>query len=318
MKEIGGYFEVEYSNIEVGIHNNAIKLVSGRQCLEYILVTRKYSKVYLPYYLCDVILNQLSAHNVAYEYYNINADMEIISMPELTDGEALLYINYWGIKNDYVCALSRKTSQLIIDNSQALFAAPVPGIDTFYSLRKFVGAADGGLLYCSHNPGIILEESDSSHRITHLYARKNKDAAAGYVAFLEGEKEFMTLKMCKMPRSTESFIKTYDFEKNKAIRDRNFLFLHYHLGAINNLKIDALATCGPISYPFVCTDKKLKQVLIDNKIYVATNWHNIIDSEVSSFEYHLSFHILPLPIDHRYEITDLVRIIDIIKEFYAN
>ena len=38
MKEIGGYFELEYANIKLNIHANAIKLNTARNCLDYILL----------------------------------------------------------------------------------------------------------------------------------------------------------------------------------------------------------------------------------------------------------------------------------------
>ena len=314
MKEIGGYFEVEYSNIELGIHSNAIKLITGRQCLEYILLSKKYTRVYLPYYLCDVVLAQLTVNNIAYAFYNINDKLEIKAIPQLQNNEALLYINYFGIKNDYALQLAGKVSNLIIDNSQALFAPPVQGIDTFYSLRKFAGTADGGFLYCEEDPSIVLTESDSSDRVTHLFKRKNKSAAEGYKDFQESETKLIGMPLGKMSKSTEAFVKTYDFSKNKIARERNFLFLHHHLQSINRLKIDTTGICGPLCYPLLCENAAtLKQKLIANKVFVATYWPNIIDSPASAYEYSLSESILALPIDHRYEPKVLQVIIDLIK-----
>ena len=55
MMSIGGYFELE---IREGkhFHQGAIKLSTARQCFEYILKARRYTKVYIPYYTCDVII----------------------------------------------------------------------------------------------------------------------------------------------------------------------------------------------------------------------------------------------------------------------
>jgi hypothetical protein len=46
MKSIGGFFSLELSHSTWGErYPKAIKLNSGRSCLEYILIARKYKKV---------------------------------------------------------------------------------------------------------------------------------------------------------------------------------------------------------------------------------------------------------------------------------
>ena len=55
MKEIGGYFEIEFPDVHSGIHEKAIKLNTARNCFEYILQANRYSKVYVPYFTCDVV-----------------------------------------------------------------------------------------------------------------------------------------------------------------------------------------------------------------------------------------------------------------------
>ena len=68
MMSIGGYFELEIREGE-HFHQGAIKLSTARQCFEYILKARRYTKVYIPYYTCDVIIEPLMKLNVKYEYY---------------------------------------------------------------------------------------------------------------------------------------------------------------------------------------------------------------------------------------------------------
>ena len=54
-KAIGGYFELELP-LKEEFHKDALRLNSGKNCLEYILRARQYKKVYIPYYTCDVVL----------------------------------------------------------------------------------------------------------------------------------------------------------------------------------------------------------------------------------------------------------------------
>ena len=48
MDAIGGYFSLELPQREE-YHKHAIRLNTGRNCLEYILRAREYKKAYLPY-----------------------------------------------------------------------------------------------------------------------------------------------------------------------------------------------------------------------------------------------------------------------------
>lgn len=56
---IGGYFSFELNSIYEK-YSNAVKLNAGRYALEYILRARKYKKVYIPYYICDSVMQPIN------------------------------------------------------------------------------------------------------------------------------------------------------------------------------------------------------------------------------------------------------------------
>ncbi len=72
---IGGYFDFE---LPVGqpYHPDALCLNTGRNALEYILRARNYTKIYIPYFTCEVLLEPLRNLNLAYEFYHINENLE--------------------------------------------------------------------------------------------------------------------------------------------------------------------------------------------------------------------------------------------------
>ena len=155
MKPIGGYFSLELSRGE-SYHQGAIDLNTGRNCLEYILKCRGYRKVYIPYYTCDVVLEPFKKLGVPYEYYHVNIHLEIRDEVVLKEGEALLYTNYYGLKQRYTEKLAQHYgNRLIVDNTQAFYANSIKGIDTFYTCRKFFGVTDGAILYTDK---ILTEE----------------------------------------------------------------------------------------------------------------------------------------------------------------
>ena len=118
---IGGYFELELQQGE-HYHKDAILLNTARNCFEYILLARKYNKVYIPYYTCEVMLQPLKRQGIAYEFYSINEELEPVETKYLLPDEAFLYTNYFGIKQ---CCVEKLAiiygSQLIVDNAQAFF-----------------------------------------------------------------------------------------------------------------------------------------------------------------------------------------------------
>ncbi len=312
MKEIGGYFELEYTNITVNnLHNTALRLNSGRNCLAYILQSRGYKKVHLPYYTCDVVTEQLIRYKIDFAFYHINENLEPLALPQLHANEAFLYVNYFGIMGHYVNLLAHTGLNLIIDNSQALFQEPVATADTFYSLRKFAGVTDGAFLYCN-GPAIQLNYSTQYPGGDHLLTRKNFGARAGFDQFKANEAAFSDLKMGKMSPATEAFVSSFDFEKARLARERNFMYLHSRLGSLNTLPIpDNKDLCGPLCYPFLVASNDLRKQLIEKNVFIPTLWPGLsVDND--SYEAYLVQYLLPLPIDQRYDLNDMQRIIGII------
>ena len=147
MKPVGGYFELELRKGE-HYHKKALRLNTARNCFEYVLRSRGWKKVYIPYYTCEVMLEPIKKMGINHEFYHINEFFEPVSFPKLAETEAFLYTNYFGLKQSCVELLAKQFgNHLIVDNAQAFFAEPIEGIDTFYSARKFFGVADGAYLY---------------------------------------------------------------------------------------------------------------------------------------------------------------------------
>ena len=77
MKPIGGFFELEsYHGKEY--YPELIKLNTARNCFEYILRAKRYKKVYLPRYTCDVMLEPINKLGIGYEFYSINESFDPI------------------------------------------------------------------------------------------------------------------------------------------------------------------------------------------------------------------------------------------------
>ena len=67
-------------------------------------------------------------------------------------------------------------------------------------------------------------------------------------------------------------------------------------------------------YPFLAPIKELREKVIENKVFVARYWPNVLDwTTEKEMEYILAYQMQPLPIDQRYGNEEMQRIIDLVK-----
>jgi len=313
MNSIGGYFELELNNYGTLYHNEAVALNSGRNALEYILLANNhYKKIFIPYYTCDVILQPIRRLRLNFAYYELEQDLTP-RIKNLGKNEVLLYINYFGILYKKIENLLKIYQNVIIDNSQAFFAKPFKNIPTFYSPRKFFGLPDGGFAYVHRNINVKLERDKSIDRFRHLLERIENGPEQGFNFFKTNEKNFDNLPLRKMSVITEKLMLNINYKQVLQIRNENFLYLHKYLEKSNELTpiIENEKINGPMVYPFLKSGNgELKKKLIENKIYVATYWPNVLKSvSKNKLEYYLAKNIIPFPVDQRYTKKDMEKIL---------
>jgi hypothetical protein len=308
-KAIGGYFELELNDFGSIFHDDAVALNTGRNALEYILIQRKYKRLYIPYYTCDVILQPLIRQGVEYVFYHIDDSFIPIDIAPKND-EAILFVNYYGIMSRQVKYLSEIYTNLIIDNSQAFYEKPIQDIDTFYSPRKFFGLPDGGFAYCKSNTPLKLDRDSSSCSMSHLLTRIENGAEAGYTQFKANDKNLDDRPLMCMSQVTEKLMRNISFESIRHKRRANFKDMHACLYEENELTplIDRSIYEAPMIYPFLKKNNlKKRKNLIGNKIYTATYWPNVKTWLKTSIylETYLVDNLIALPIDQRYDRTEI-------------
>lgn len=314
MNSIGGYFYLELRDNSL-YHNDAINLNSARNCLEYILLSKNYKHIYIPYYTCDSILEPIIKHNISYHYYNIDINLEPKKLPLLKNDECFLYTNYFGIKDCYTQHLYEiYGNNLIIDNAQSFYSKPIKGVDTIYSPRKFFGVSDGGYLYCDKKLKTNFEQDISYNRFSHLIKRIELGANAAFSDFRENDESLSNQPIKEMSKLTKKILASVDYEFIREKRIENFTFLHNNLKLINKLQVGDINDFKcPLVYPLLTDNVYLKRKLIENKIYVATYWPNVLEwCKKDDFEYYITNQLIALPIDQRYGINEMKKILEII------
>ena len=320
MEAIGGYFEL--ANVEQGVfpHAGGILLNTGRNALEYILRSiGEVRRVFLPYYTCSAVLSPLEKLSVPRTFYHIDNKLEIAEDITPEKGEFVIANNYFGIKDAYIEKLADQWGDhLIVDNSQAWLSKPIPGIKSFYSPRKFVGVADGGVAYLGDSaplrPDIEERECTEKHD-SHLYLRKTAGAEAGFDDFRKNEKILSELPLRLMSEKTKAQLANIDYERLVVRRRDNFRLLSEALAPKNKLVLPAPDSyvCPMVMPLMVENSETLRQRLLENKIFVARYWPDVQRLEGFETEYGLACGIIPLPCDQRYGRKEMERILNVVN-----
>lgn len=309
---VGGFFELEIPSTNSFYHPNAYAYTSGRACLGVILESMKPKKIYLPYYSCDAILQPLKTHNIAYEYYRLDGKLEFdLSIAPRSD-ELLLYINYFGVKTNFVKVLSKRYgSQLIIDNTQAFFEIPDDSDKywSFNSARKFFGVPDGAYLYAA-GPVPSATGRNAEVNYAHLVERLTGNQTKAYELFLESEIN-VTDHPYQMSILSERLLGGIDYRSVKRCRRDNFAFFHRHLADLNRFPFFYNDESTPICYPLLLDFVIDKRQLHEQNIYIPTYWPNITSDFVVEREF--AQRMLPLPIDHRYNQDACRHLLEVLK-----
>lgn len=312
MRSLGGYLELQLSKGNE-YYPLLLKLNAGRYALEYILRIKCYTLIYLPYFTCEVILDPIRKLGIQYQFYTINDKMDPVLDFVVGPTECFLYTNYFGLKEATVQALIKRYPNLIVDNSQAFFSESLE-VDTFYSCRKFFGVSDGAYLKSTSPVKLKLKRDISINKFSHLIKRIDLGTENGYQDFVENNLSLCNNSIRKMSHLTQRILSGIDYKECQYRRNSNFMYLHDFLVNYNDYTIDAFSVNGPMVYPLLHSSSIIKKKLLEKKIYVATYWPNVFDwTTKNMYENYLAEHLISLPIDHRYTLSDMKRIINVLK-----
>jgi len=323
MDAIGGYFSLEL-NDAIERHAQALHLNAGRYALEYILKARGYRKVYLPYFICDSVLQPITRLGVEYEFYHINEQLEPAIQLNPKDDEAVLYVNYFGLKNRFASTFCFRYHHAILDHTQAFYSAPVSSCedkdiqcDTFYSCRKYFGVPDGAYLYTDCLLNEELPQDESYERMTFLTKRIDRSPQEGYADFHANDKHLSNVGLRRMSKLTQAMMSGIDYTAKANRRLRNFHLLDQSLRYSNHFKWELESDTVPLVYPYLVENgATMRQHLIDNQIFCARYWPNVLEwCKRGDWEYHLTENLVCIPVDQRYGDDEMKQILDTIKNF---
>ena len=315
MQEIGGYIELDTFRGEM-LHEDGIKLNSGRNALDYLLKSNSIRVLHYPKFICNSNDRILRNNNVEIKAYSIGKDFCPV-ITNRSDDEWIYLVNYYGqISVEYISSFGKN---VIVDNAQAYFEKPLDGIAAIYSCRKFFGVADGAILYLNKGYRKLselnhLEQDKSCKRMRHLLGRYENTASEFYQDYSENESSFCGIPLRKMSRLTENLLRAVDYNHVKERRTYNYIYLHNQFKQLNQLKLSVPQ--GAFMYPlYIENGAEIRKELQKKGIYIPILWPDVLNKSKKELEYDMAQNILPLPVDQRYGEEEMQMMTDEIKKF---
>lgn len=312
--EMGSFLPLEISQ-NGEYHRKLLAINSGRNALRLAIRTLQIQKLLLPRYICDSVIKAAEAENTQISFYNIDSSFMPCISQSLSDGEYILYADYFGLHQLDVSLVIKHYGNTIIDNVQA-FYAPVAGTATIYSCRKFFGVPDGGYLYMDKLP--TLPSKDKSYEYCDFLLKKadGLENISCRVTYILNEQRIDYMPVAGMSNLTSKLMSGIDYEFVSRRRRENFKYLHSLLKHHNEFSQLEIRDEVPMIYPFFCHKNNLREYLIDNNIYVAQYWSEVLDrAEDKSFESELVKYVVPLPVDQRYDYNNMDYLAEVIINF---
>lgn len=314
IKEIGGYIELDRYNLRM-LHEGAIALNCGRNCLRYLIKAKKIRKIVMPYFLCESVRQVCINEGVDIRYYHINENFRPFNLI-VEQNEWIYLVNYYGqLAAKEIEKYRDNYGKIIVDNAHAYFEMPVHGVDTLYTCRKFFGVPDGAFLYTDDQRRIEngLVQDESHERMAFILGRYERPAAEFYDIYVRNDNFFSNEPVKKMSKLTMNLLHGINYTIVRDKRTENYNYLYENFKDLNGIKLKRIG--GAYAYPLLLENGSLiRKKLIEEKIYIPTLWPNILsDMESESLEFRYAENILPLPCDQRYECGDMQRVYEVLK-----
>jgi len=318
MSAIGGFLPLETAHgpATAAYHVRAVPLASGRACWHAVLRACRPNRVRVPFYICDAVLQPLAALAIPFDFYALDAAFRPAADGRTRPGQLTLVVNYFGVQSTFVDARAHDDERVVVDDTQAFFRVGGHDRRSFNSARKFFGVPDGAFLYGVDLDVDALPPSETGD-CDHLVTRRAGDDQRAWDLFKQHEAR-IGIEIRAMSQTSSRLLGTVDMAAVRRRRRANFRVLHARLGPMNTLALplddvssDA-AEDVPLCYPFQPAVRLDRGALARAGIYVPTFWPEVVSRPGGGFdrEREAAAHLLPLPIDHRYDLDDMDALAD--------
>lgn len=348
--EIGSeYYNLDISDKDILIGNDYYFTSSGRGALSLAVqnVSDGNKTVLLPMYTCSHIIEPFSWNGYKLQFYNIerslSIDFEHFKNQILNKPSVVLIHNLYGFRNiapnvlKLIEDFQARGGIVIEDTTHSLLNKWSPSYEKcnyeFASLRKWTGLADGGYLKTKVQDIDYPKNDMKEFWINRLCAQVYKKH---YIENGSIDKEtFLNLfnksEACldndvspyRVSPYSNEFVRKLDFKKIGSRRRANYRYLQENLDSdlIEKVFLD-LKEESPIFFPVYVEKNRdeFRTKLTENDIYCPVHWpvaRELKGLLTEDCEYIYNC-IMSIPIDQRYDITDMKRIVDVVQKITLN
>jgi len=298
--------------------------------------------VLLPSFTCHTVFEPFMDYGYQihtmplYAKFTTSAE-DILYYQEKYNASVVLVHRYYGFDtlpgfNKVVEILQKKGVVVIEDCTQCLYSSfPISNADyVVASIRKWCGVPDGGFVICKEgtipskpisSDMQMVEAKRIASELKYKYLFEGKGDKPAFKAkyreaesLLDNQKEFFTIGNLSASIQAE-----LDVELLKKKRRDNYEVL---LGGLQNnegirIIFDSLPDdVVPLYFPILLDNREAMQdLLADNDIYAPVVWPKADNSpsidDVAKMIYEK---ILCIPIDQRYDVEDMQRIVEVINK----
>lgn len=323
-------------------------LSTGRSAIFYVLDTIELRNpnvkkvAVLPPFTCNTVIEPFLAKNYEVRTFHVGQDLrssvvDLLDVIDTSQVGIILFHRFFGfdtIENidTIIPALRREGVIVIEDCTQCLYSGFSKSDADYWvgSIRKWCGVPDGGFAVCregnfNNKPTQMDKElleakiEAAIRKYEYLFDGKGDksvfmDQYRKAEDILAAQKQYFTISdLSKIIQIN------LDVESLKVKRRSNYEIITRGILSCDNIKVifetiknDAV----PLYCPILCNDRQaVQRELVKNRIYAPVVWPkaDCCPSVDQDAEY-VYEHILCIPIDQRYDVDDMIRIISVLKE----
>lgn len=301
----------------------------------------------LPAYMCDSVFFPFERAGWELHFYHLDRKLEadVDELQKLIEQirPALLFVHpYYGVdtwksSRSFFCEWRKRGICIMEDVTQSYYLENA-GKDADYcvgSLRKWYAVPDGGFVASDEK----LQEAELASN--EEFTRKKGEALREKWEYLHGQMEpaarcALKSYFLRKNRETEIWLDSYDGisamseeterilsqTDEKACADRrreNCVYLHKNIGGRAQV-VPVFGHCDavPLYYPVYAADRDdMQKFLALRGVYAPTLWPVGEENAavLTQDEQYIYEHILALPIDQRYGITEMRRVLELLDQY---
>lgn len=340
-KPLGSPFQFGYKGIDY------VWMSTGRSATRLVLKSiedrnpgiRKVAL--LPPFTCHTVFEPFTEYRYEIHTLPMNMDLsinaeDVVRFQELYNAGVVLVHRYFGFDtlpgfNQVVETLQGKGVIVIEDCTQCLYSSfPISEADyVVASIRKWCGVPDGGFAICKegflpHKPTQtdvrMVETKRIASELKYRYLFEGEGDKPTFKAKYREAEEMIDNQGCNYAIGilSANIQAELDVEQLKKKRRENYKVLLEGIRDINGIKAvyNTLPDdVVPLYFPLLVDNReKIQDLLADNDIYAPVVWPKA-DScpAIDEIAEKIYKKILCIPIDQRYDVEDMQRIVEVIN-----